>query len=321
MSATGPAIACIGGIVLDRKARVIEKLHRGSSNPVTVTTSPGGVVSNVARSLARLGCRVSLFSIVGDDPIGVSLLRELESAGIDVSNVCRSTKSPTANYTAVLEPNGELFIGLADMAVFEELDPHWADSIAPLLAQGQVWILDTNLPAPTLERLLKAHKGGATVLADPVSVAKSARLRGALDALDVLFPDRKEAAELSGHPIETRGDVGKAASEIRRLGVGTVVVTLGADGLYIDDGKSGRFLPAMSTRKVCDVTGAGDALVAGFAYGLLSGGNFEPVLYGLAAASLTIESDNSIAEALNPERLRERIESSLHATRAHESIS
>ena len=319
MKPTDRTIACIGGIDIDRKARVNGDLRLGTSNPVKVTGSPGGVAGNVARSLARLGCRVALFSIVGQDAAGDGLLRELENAGVDASSVLRSADHPTANYTAVLDAKGELFLGLADTDIFEELDPAWSDRIAPLIARSRIWIVDTNLPASTLEQLLKTHKRDATMIVDPVSVAKSARLRHVLNAVDVIFPDRGEAAELSGQPVKTSSDVVKAASEIRRRGAGAVVVTLGAEGLYLDDSQGGRFMPAMPA-KVRDVTGAGDAITAGYVYGMLAGGNYEPALYGLAAASLTVETDQSIAEELKPENLRRRIETSLHPGRAHESL-
>ena len=319
MNSMDRTIACIGGIDIDRKARVDGELHLGTSNPVTVTANPGGVAGNVARSLARLGCRVALISIVGNDAAGENLLRELGKAGVDASAVSRSAHHPTANYTAVLDAKGELFIGLADMDIFEELDPAWSDRIAPLIARSPIWIVDTNLPASTLERLLKTHKRDATVIVDPVSIAKSRRLRQVLDAVEVIFPDRGEAAELSGQSVKTRSDVVKAAAEIRRRGAGAVVITLGAEGLYVEDGQGGRFIPAMPA-KVRDVTGAGDAITAGYVYGMLAGGSYEPALYGLAAASLTVETDKSIAEELKPEQLKQRIEASLHPRRAHESL-
>jgi pseudouridine kinase len=309
MSPANQMIACIGGIVLDRKARVEGGARPGTSNPVSVTTSTGGVAANIARNLARLGCRVSLFSILGADDSGATAFRELEDSGVNASAILRSHTRPTASYTAVLEPNGELFIGLADMDIFEELDPPWSARIAPALAQCSLWIMDTNLPAHTIERLLKTHKGNATVLADPISIVKSERIRSSLARVDVLFPNRKEAAVLSGLEVNTPGDVAKAASEICKQGVGTVVVTLGRDGIYLDAGRGGKFLPVIPAKKVLDVTGAGDALVAGYAYGMLAGGNQEPALFGLAAASLTVETEKSIAEDLEPERLLERMKS------------
>ncbi|MGC1582996.1 MAG: carbohydrate kinase family protein [Candidatus Acidiferrales bacterium] len=304
-------VACIGGIVVDRKARVIEPLQPGTSTPVTVSSCPGGVVCNIARNLAKLGCKAAIFSAVGRDAAGDHVLQDLASANLDLSRVVRSSGRPTATYTAVLDEKSQLFIGLADMAIFEELDAAWADSVAPTIAQSNFWILDANLPAATIELLLRAKKANVTVLVDPISVAKSTRVRSVLDKIDVLFPNAKEAAVLSGREVATREDVVEAAAEIRRRGVGTVVVTLGEDGIYVDDGKLPKFVPAIPARKVVDVTGAGDAFVAGYAYAMISGERYEPVLWGLAAASLTLETEDSISPNLNRNSVFERIESNL----------
>ncbi|MGA2428290.1 MAG: carbohydrate kinase family protein [Candidatus Acidiferrum sp.] len=308
---TDEVVACIGGVVVDRKARVIEPLHPGTSNPVTVRSCPGGVVCNIARNLAKLGCRTAIFSVVGRDAKTEHVLDDLETPNLDLSGLSLSSARPTASYTAVLDERGQLFIGLADMAIFEELDEAWADSIASAVARCRFWILDANLPAATIERLLRANKGGATVLVDPISVAKAARVRHVLNEIDVLFPNAKEAAVLSGHAVATRDDLVRAAAEIRRLGVGTVIVTLGEDGIYLDNGKQGKFIQATPARKVSDVTGAGDALVAGYAYAMIAGERYEPALWGLAAASLTVETEESIAPNLGRESVLERIEASL----------
>jgi pseudouridine kinase len=304
-------IACIGGIVVDLKARVIEPLHPGTSNPVTVSSCPGGVVCNIARNLVKLGCKAAIFSSVGQDGAGDHVLRDLASPNLDLSHVSRSPTRPTASYTAVLDEKAQLFIGLADMAIFEEMDPAWADGIASVIKQSKFWVLDANLPAATIERLLRANKHDATVFVDPISVAKSARVRSVLNEIDVLFPNTKEAAVLSGRAVATRDDIIQAAAEIRRQGVGTVILTLGEDGIYVDDGKPGRFIPATSARKVSDVTGAGDALVAGYAYAMIAGEYYEPALWGLAAASLTLETEDSIAPSLSRQSLLERIESNI----------
>lgn len=311
MAPSTPTIACIGGIDVDRKAHVIDAVRPGSSNPVRVSSCPGGVAGNVARNLAHLGCSVALFSIVGTDPTGENLLRELQSASIDVSSMRRSAHRPTASYTAVLDPEGQLFIGLADMEIFEELDAAWADAISPRLADCPLWVVDANLPAITIERLLTAHKGRATVLADPISIAKSVRFRKVLSKIDVLFPNRLEAAELTGLAVKSRDNAARAAAELCRLGVSTVVLTLGADGIYLAGGRTTKFIPPIPAPRIVDVTGAGDALVAGYAFALLSGGAEDPALLGLAAASFAVESEQSVAENLSLELLRRRIESTL----------
>jgi pseudouridine kinase len=90
-----------------------------------------------------------------------------------------------------------------------------------------------------------------------------------------------------------------------------VIVTLGEDGVYLDNGEQGRFIQAIPARKISDVTGAGDALVAGYVYAVVAGERYEPALWGLAAASLTVETEESIAPNLGRESVLKRIEENL----------
>jgi pseudouridine kinase len=299
------AIACIGGVTRDRKLWPLDGLRPGTSNPVTSAVSAGGVAGNVARGLAALGCGVTIFSRVGDDGAGDETLRALEGAGVDVTGVSRS-RHPTADYTAVLDGAGNLVFGLADMEIFDALEPAWADSIAPALSSFGLWIVDANLPGAVLDRLLGRKPEDVTAIADPVSVSKAARLEPVLGTLDALLPDRAEAAALSGRSTDTLDGLAEACDRLRGLGVGAVLITLGREGLYLDDGRRRELLPAIGAVGEGEVTGAGDALVAGYVWGKLAGGGLDPVRCGLAAASLTIESSESVA-ALSPERLMERL--------------
>ena len=57
---------------------------------------------------------------------------------------------PTASYTAILEPNGELVLGLADMAIYDEITPALLEPALPRLLEYELWFVDANLPAETL---------------------------------------------------------------------------------------------------------------------------------------------------------------------------
>lgn len=304
-------IACIGAVAMDRKLRAAGELRPGTSNPVTTALAPGGVARNIAENLARLGSDVSVFSLAGKDRAGDAVVAGLAAAGVEVSGVTRSSRLPTAGYTAVLDGAGDLAFGLADMEIFDDLGLDWADAIGPALSRFDLWVIDANLPGTVLEQLLRRFKGEALVAADPVSVAKSVRLRSLLDTVDVVFPDRAEAAALSGLPTGSRAEIAAAADRIRDLGAGTVIVTLGADGLYVADGAArAEFLPAIERGSPGEVTGAGDALVAGYVWGLLAD-EPDPALCGLAAACLALETIESAAPALSPARLLARLSSSV----------
>lgn len=300
-------VACIGAVHLDWKARVIGEARSGTSNPAVTLRTPGGVAGNVARNLGRLGLPVTLFSIVGDDAAGRSLLGELHAASVDTSGVQHSGGPPTGAYLAILDREGRLLIAAADMEIYEALDPAWADRVGPGLADFEAWVLDANLPALTIARLMR-YAGKACLLADPVSVAKAPRLAPALPRLDVLFPDRAEALTLAELPSRDEASVVAAAAAIRQRGVRRVVVSLGWRGVYLDDGVTPRQVPALPNRSVVDVTGAGDAQIAGYVYGLSrEGSGHSPIDWAMAAASLTVETIDSVRADLSPSLLADRL--------------
>ncbi len=297
--AEGVSIACIGGADMDRKARLHAPATLGSSNPADTSATPGGVARNIAETLARLGLPVALFSAVGDDPAGTTVVRQTARAGVDTSGVARLGLAKTATYTAVLQPDGELVIGIADMAILDGLTERWARSVLPDLTAHDIWFVDANLPEAALRIILTApQRAGRTVIADPVSAAKAPRLAALLGAIDVILPDRLEAAALTGLTVTTAPEALAAAAALRAGGVGTVAVTLGPDGLAVDDSGQRGIVPPPAVEAVRDVTGAGDALVAGYIYGLCRHGGDAALHYGRAAAGLVLQTDASASQRL-----------------------
>jgi len=303
-------VACIGAVHIDAKARLLGETHPGTSNPARVVRTAGGVAGNVARNLGRLGVPVSLYSMIGNDAEGRSLLGELHAAGVDTSGVLRSSGPPTAVYLAILDREGRLIVAAAGMEVYEGLDAAWADRVGGVLRRFDAWVVDANLPGPTIARLL-GYAGEALVVADPVSVPKARRLEPILHRLDVVFPDRGEAVMLSGLPSGSEPSVAAVAAAIRRRGVRTVVVSLGSKGAYLEDAAGGRQVPPPPSRAVVDATGAGDAQIAGYVYGLSRpAGGPHPLEWGMAAAGLTVETIDSVRVDLTPALLRRRLEES-----------
>ena len=142
----GRSIACIGGAHIDRHGVLAGPLVLGTSNPGRVSSDFGGVARNVAENLARLGVPTSILSRVGDDESGRGVLAHLGQLGIDTSQVTISAASPTASYTAVLQSDGELVLGLADMQIYDEITPALIEPVLPRLRAYDFWFADANLP-------------------------------------------------------------------------------------------------------------------------------------------------------------------------------
>jgi pseudouridine kinase len=166
---------------------------------------------------------------------------------------------------------------------------------------GAAWVFaDCNLPAPVLAWLRGRRVGARFRLAvDAVSARKVMRLEGDLSGIDVLFLNMQEAVALTG------GDGSESplalVATLQGRGAESVVLTVGSDGLLVADGHHRVSLPSIKAN-VVDVTGAGDALIAGTLSRLLDGDKLaEAARTGLLAAVLTIESEESVNTAMSPE--------------------
>jgi pseudouridine kinase len=289
-------VLCIGGAAVDRKYRALDAIRPATSNPVHSERSFGGVARNVAENIARLGVKTSLASILGKDENGRALLDNLERLGIGTHFMAVSDEHATAEYVAVLNPDGELALGLANMTIFDGFTPALLRKVEPDVQTA--WLFaDCNLPFETLQALVDiAHRQSLTLAIDAVSTPKVARLPRDLTGVGLLFLNLDEArAYLREH--ETSPE--KAAERLRACGAECVVLTLGEAGLVVVDQTGARQVSAVRA-KITDATGAGDALIAATLVALLKGRSLtEAARLGTAAAALTVESTASVRPDLS----------------------
>ncbi|MFK7792635.1 MAG: PfkB family carbohydrate kinase, partial [Devosiaceae bacterium] len=256
-------VMCMGGAVVDRTYRLHAPAINGTSNPSSAQRSFGGVARNVTENLARLRRSAGLVSLVGNDEAGQAILDQLAGLGVDVSGCTQHADVATAEYVAVMQPSGTLQMGLAAMDAFETISPAMMLAVLPAL-QTATWVFaDTNPPAETLAELM-AGKQGFKLAVDCVSVPKAARLPDDLGAVDLLFANLDEARALVGRDAAPE-DI---ASALLNKGAASVVLTLGAEGHVVADRTRVTKVPAVPCTCL-DVTGAGDALIAGTLHGLL----------------------------------------------------
>jgi pseudouridine kinase len=289
-------VLCIGGAAVDRKYRALDAIRPGTSNPVHSEHSFGGVARNVAENIARLGLSVAFSSTLGKDENGRALLDDLRQLGIDTRSMALSDTHATAEYVAVLQPDGELAFGLANMAIFDELTPALLSRIN--LDSQTGWIFaDCNLPSETLHALIDiARRQSLTLAIDAVSTPKVVRLPRDLNGLGLLFLNLDEARTYLG---QTEASPEEAAMRLRACGGERVVLTLGESGLVAVDRSGVHRIEAVGA-KIVDATGAGDALIAATLVALLRGHSLmEAARFGAAAAALTVESTASVRPNLS----------------------
>jgi len=302
---TKNSVLCYGGLHYDRLAHCLDDFQLGASNPVRSLAEPGGVASNIARNLANLNVQVGIASLLGEDSDGDQLLATLTQCGVDTSLTQRNSSCTTAGYTAVLDKEGELALGLADMDIYDRFDPaHLEHLLAPSLTSNW-WLVDANLPADTLNHI-GLNKRDQTLCAAPVSPSKAKRWRGNLYPVDIFAGNRREASVLTDSEISTTNDASVAARALQSQGPELVLITLGPDGVVMAEGNSCAHWSIPRT-SVCDVNGAGDALYAGFIAARVDATRpVQALRQGIALASLTAEQSGAVID-IEPETLHERM--------------
>ncbi|MDU0205088.1 carbohydrate kinase [Paenibacillus sp. MAH-36] len=314
-------VMCIGGANLDSKATSKQAIRLASSNPVTVTESCGGVARNIAETLAGLTCETALLTVVGDDKAGQWVLEETRKRGVDVSQAIVLQGENTGTYTALLDATGEMFLAFANMDIYDKCTPALLRDKWPHVASAKLVIADTNLPAETLAELIdRCKEENLPLFIDPVSSEKAKKLPQELHGVTAIFPNWEEACQLAGIApgnSSNNSDYSTIAGAILARGVRHVFITLGSQGVMYAGEEGERHFPPIPT-KVVEVTGAGDAFVAGIAYGVMRQSTYmESCMYGLAASHITLQTDQSVASELTEERLQQTLH---HLTKGDESL-
>jgi pseudouridine kinase len=303
-----PPVIVIGGANMDLKCRISGTAIPATSNPGDIAVMPGGVARNMAETLARLGLPTVLIAAIGRDHLGERLLAETRAAGVDMKFVLRG-RFATGGYTAVLSREGELLIGVADMASTRRLTPAVLRRTQSQLRRARLIVADCNLPAATLEWLARLAGAVKIPLAlETVSVPKVKRLRAILNRrrpIFALFTNRAEIAAISGIGGESRTGLASAARWLHDRAVQHVAISLGSKGMYVSssDLSRGAVVPGRRTN-IADVTGGGDGAVAGTLFGLLRGFDLRrAAACGQAAAALTVASNRSVSPKISAQRI------------------
>lgn len=259
----------------------------------------GGKGSNQAIGAARLGARCSLLAGVGADKFGLEALELWRVEGVDYSAVRQMAETPTMAGIIILDAAGENRI-ITDPGANARLTATDVETFAATWKSPGILLTQLEIPVETAARALAIGKArGLTTILNP---APGLPLPEEILAdVDILTPNQSEARILLGLEADDRQADEEIAGRLRGLGVGHVVMTLGADGALIA-GPDGMTKVTSYPVDVVDTTGAGDAFNGALAAGLASGLPLtEAVRRGTAAGALAV-TKKLVVPALPDER-------------------
>ena len=222
----------------------------------------GGVTANYVVSTSRLGVPSAFIGAVGDDAAGQYLLDDLKSEGVNIlyAKKIKGASSPV-NFIFVIKDTGEKTIIQSPFMQSTKLS---INDIHPEMFQG-VKLLHTTCihPEITLKAMKLAKEAGATISLDlesQIALRGMKSLLPFLSYVDVLLPNKMGAMTLT-----QRATPLQAAKEFIKMGIKTVVITLGEEGAMGVTKEGVIESPAFSVQSV-DATGAGDAFCGGFCF-------------------------------------------------------
>ena len=209
-----PVFHICGGCHLDRHLYLQGEAVPGRTNPASQRIGIGGVAANIARHLAARGGQAHFTGVQPADEIS-ALGTRLRADGVDPNLIPLEGEVP--GYTAIVAADGELVVGAASMALYDEVTPDMV--LEGIIGDGPL-VIDANFPEAVLQAICQAQPQTRPVFAAATSVAKVGRLAGCLARLDALVLNRSEAAVLAGEaPV-----AGMACALAARLRPGGVVL-------------------------------------------------------------------------------------------------
>ncbi len=255
-------ILAIGGATLDR-VWFVETLP-ASGTKVRASSYMevgGGQAANAAVTAARLGGRVALWSAVGDDAAGTTILRELRAEHVDVSGVTVLTGVRSITAAVIVDANGE-------RTIVSDVDPAlrskaFQPDLSAIGSMGAV-LADVKWPALARPALEEARRCGVPVVLD-IEPAPADHLTQLSPLADHAIFSRSGLAAYTG-TADPESGLAVAFARIGRV----VGVTLGAEGVRLMSAQGQVRVPAPRVA-VVDTTGAGDAFHGAYALAIAEG--------------------------------------------------
>lgn len=219
----------------------------------------GGGLPATLINLGRLGIETKIATELGNDIFSNFAIEKFIENGVTPTNLYEGEKIPLNITSAIILPKDRTFYSYGKGTI--EPDEKAMETFYNIATGSKICMMQLGGFLPVYKKL--KEEGTILVLDtgwdDEMSFEKYDEY---LSVADYYTPNRKEALRITGTDNE------KDAAYALKKYFDKVVVKVDADGCIGIDGDDYFFCPSIEEFKNVDSTGAGDAFLAGFMYGL-----------------------------------------------------
>ena len=258
-----PRVLVFGGLNMGLITKVPRMPEEGETlRGSEFYASSGGKGATQAVAASRNLAEVKMIGKVGDDIFGRSLLDTLNNENIDTGHIATDGIASTGTGVIIVDSSSQNRV-IATYGANLKCDYQQLQSVNQLIDWADILMLQMEIPfelSVQAARIAKANN--TTVLLDPAP-ASSIQLNE-YQYFDVITPNQIEAEYFTGLKVESESSAGKASEILFDRGVGTVIITVGDQGVYYKTQDESGFVPSFKIDSI-DTTSAGDAFNGAFA--------------------------------------------------------
>ncbi|MFZ2725494.1 MAG: bifunctional D-glycero-beta-D-manno-heptose-7-phosphate kinase/D-glycero-beta-D-manno-heptose 1-phosphate adenylyltransferase HldE [Methylococcaceae bacterium] len=255
-------IIVIGDVMLDRYwSGCASRISPEAPVPVVqvqaIEERVGGA-GNVALNIAKLGGKVTLLGVIGDDNEGKTIEQLLTAAGV-VCDFVKMPKSPSLCKLRVMAQHQQLIRVDFEQVPLQFDQQSLADKLTAQLVSHDVLVFSDygkGTLADVSTYINTAKQQGLTVLVDPKGTDYSRYAHA-----DVITPNKHELQAVVGACHTEQALLDKGRLLLQQCAIQNLLCTRGEAGMTLIQAHETHSLPAQA-KDVFDVTGAGDTVIA-----------------------------------------------------------
>ena len=184
----GKKFVCIGAFHKDYIMHLKANYYKNRTNPITQKEDLGGVAYRIASKLSFLNTNTELISLDCDNEFKKELKKK------NIIFIPLTKKKLKRNYTAILNNNGKMILGLANMNNYEK-----NFSIKAIRnKKNENIIMDLNLSLKTIKSIINKFYIKNNICIIGTSAHKIYKIKNLLKKIHILILNKQESFNLTG---------------------------------------------------------------------------------------------------------------------------